>query len=151
MPDSPFDDSFSLEKFYTQSSDRHHHSEKISIRVPGDWLHFGAMVANNPHAQHYETISDIFRDGFAKALKVTLDEINDPDFIAQWNVHLSIAQREAQKARDDSEMRLVEIWTEQLRETHGWTVDEFESDLAGMQNPTARLQMDLLAQRHQLS
>lgn len=151
MPDSPLDESFSLEKFYTQSSDKHHHGERYTVRVPGDWLHFASVVANSPKTPEYESIADIFRDGFAKAMKVALDHINDPETEAKWSVHLAIAEMEARKSQDERELALADLWAERVRDDHGWTASEFALAMDNMGNPAAKSQMEMLANRYSIA
>lgn len=148
---NPFDESFSLEHFYTGASDSHHHSTQLRVRVPENWPRFASMVALNPKIPQYETVSDIVRDGFAKAVRAALDVIGDPNLTAEWNVQLAIAEQEAQNARDEAEMQLVTLWQRRLSQAHGWQPESFQQDYEGMQNPQAQAQMEAFARLHNIA
>lgn len=145
---NPFSESFSFEHFYTGAADTHHHSTRVTVRIPENWPRFASMVALSPKIPQYETASDIFRDGIAKAIRAALDVINDPNMTAEWNVQLAIAEQEAQNARDAAEMQLVELWQKRLSQPHGWQPENFAADYDGMQNPQAQMQMESLARMH---
>lgn len=151
MPDSPFSDAFDEAKFYTQSSDSHHHNERTTIRVPGDWLHFASVVANSPLAPEYETVSDIIRDGFAKAVKVALDRVNDPEATAAFSVQLSIIELERAAAKDRADVDAADMWSDRLQIGHGYLVEHFFRDASAMQNPKAIEKMAQLARLYDLS
>lgn len=148
---NPFSDSFSFEHFYTGAADSHHHSTRVTVRVPENWPRFASMVALNPKIPQYETASDIFRDGIAKAIRAALDVIGDPNMTAEWNVQLAIAEQEAQNARDAAEVQLVELWQRRLSQPHGWTPEAFAADYDGMQNPQAQMQMEAFARMYQIA
>lgn len=151
MPESPFSESFSEDKFYTQSSDQHHHNERTTIRVPGDWLHFASVVANSPLAPEYETVSDLMRDGFAKVIGVALERIGDGDATAAWSVHLGVIELERQQSRDDAELEAVDLWDKRLGVGHGYDVEHFFRDASVMQNPKAIEGMARLGRLYDLS
>lgn len=150
MPDSPFSDSFDEGKFYTQSSDQHHHNERANFRVPGEWLHFASVVANSPLVPEYETVSDIFRDGFAKAIRVALDHVNDPEASARWSVQMGIMELEQAERNDRADSQSVDMWDTRLRAGHGYDVAQFHRDRGAMQNPDAIRRMEYLADRYSL-
>lgn len=151
MPDSPFSEAFSEDHFYTQSSDKHHHNEKANFRCPGDWLHFASVVANSPLAPEYTSISDIMRDGFAKAIRIALDRVNDPDATAAWNLRLGTLELERLEARDQADMENVELWESRLRVGHGVEVSHFFRDMDAMFNPQAIHRMEMVARQYSLS
>lgn len=150
MTDSPFSDTFDEGKFYTQSSDRHHHSERANYRVPGEWLHFASVVANSPACPEYETVSDLMRDGFAKAIGVALARVNDPEHTARWSVQLGILELERAEANDRADMDAVDLWGKRLSAGHGYDPDHFHRDREAMKNPEAIVGMERLQTRYNL-
>lgn len=151
MADSPFSLEYDEGKFYTQSSDKHHHSERITIRVPSDWLRFLGKVASDPLFPDLESMSDHIRDCIAHGTAVRLRQIADAGDVDAWNARLALMELAGKKANDDRDMEVANEWTLRLQAGHGYEVSEFFRDAATLRNPNAVAQMANLARIYNLS
>lgn len=150
MVDSPFSQEYDEGKFYTQSSDKHHHSERIGVRIPSDWLRFLGKVSGSDLFPDIESLSDHIRDCLAHGTAVRLRQIGDASDIAAWNSRLALMELAGKQANDDRDMEVANGWTARLQAGHGWIAADFFRDAATLRNPNAVAQMANLARIYNL-
>lgn len=148
---NPFTESFSFEHFYTGAADAHHHSSPLRVRVPDNWPSVAAIIAASPKIPEYATVSDILRDGFAKAMKAAVEIIDDPNVTAQWTAQLAIVELEGKKAAEEAERRVVELWEERLRLDERWDEVEFGRDFMALRSRETVERMTRLADRYNIA
>lgn len=111
---------FSLDKFYTASSDKKGRQTTVQVHVPPSLLRTIQEIVARRIIPEYRTSADVLRDLLVVGAHMRLDQIDEPDFT-----------RDVEIMRQRAE---IETW-QAAREEEEQTVDAFEKALKTADSP----------------
>lgn len=118
------DGRFSLDKFYTASSDKKGRQTTIRIHVPPSLLRTISEVVARRVVPEYRTQHDVLRDLLVVGVNMRLEQIDDPDFkstaekltVRAWLQTQMEMRDEDRRMVDDFERNMTEVKTPEEKE-----------------------------------
>lgn len=87
--------SYDPHEFYVRSTNKHDHSETVSLRIPGDVLAEWSGIVASERYPMYHTKSDFLRDAVVHRLNWIADEYQDEDLLRWVKQEQMLARIEA--------------------------------------------------------